>query len=331
MNRPLQPVIPVGTEANVKRWRLPFWTEKPAWESERLAENVRTRSRVVVIKPEPAVEELPVEPEPIVEEIEDVLEPVQLPTAEEIETIRREAHNDGLEQGLIEGRQQGYQEGHEQGYSKGYAEASELGHKEGYEAGYSEGNERAEQKNKADFLTLSKRFDNISKKLTSRITERDSELPEVLTKLVTSICTQVVAHELSQGAQSIYQFVQAALNQLPEGEENIQIFVGPDDAKHLQMSIDEQGQDLTFEVDAQLPAGVCRVESENSLAEFSAPEHLQQVLAKLHDKMLHSLEQHFQQAQAASLEAAVEATEAEAVETLPNDESSSENSAPTLD
>ena len=303
MTKPLQPVIPVGTNADVKRWRLPFWTDKPAWESERLSKNVRTRSRVVVIKPEPMPVAFEVEPDvEVVEEIEDVLEPVVLPTAEEIETIRREAHNDGLEQGLIEGRQQGHQEGHQQGYASGHAEGLAAGHNEGYQQGFGEGNERAEQKNKADFVILAKRFERITQELTSRIVQRDNDLPEVLTKLVSGICTQVVGHELSQGAKHIYQFVQAALNQLPEGEENIQVFVGPDDAKHLQASIEQTGHSIRYEVDPQLPAGGCRVESKNSLVEFSAQEHLQQLLAQMHEKLLHSFETHLQHSTPEALE-----------------------------
>ena len=57
------------------------------------------------------------------------------PTADELETIRREAYNDGLEQGRVEGRQQGHKDGYDDGLAEGKAE----GHKDGFASGKQEG------------------------------------------------------------------------------------------------------------------------------------------------------------------------------------------------
>ncbi len=68
--------------AESKNWNLPFWTEP--------ASVIKAREKE--------------EAETIVEEEEIEIEPL---TAEQLEQIRQEAYNEGLQQGLVEGRQKG--------------------------------------------------------------------------------------------------------------------------------------------------------------------------------------------------------------------------------
>lgn len=285
MSRTQPYVIPKEKIKEVKSWRLPYWTDKPVWESERVNENIRQRSRVKIFLPEKPVA-APVVEEKSVVVSEDIHTLPNLPTAEELETIRREAYNEGLEQGLVEGRQQGHQEGFAQGRQEGQEEGLEAGTNEGYQAGFSQGEEAGQAKAQADVNMVVMRLERIFDNLNSHISERDQQLPQVLSQLVVDLCQQIVEQELKQGAENIEQLVQQALAQLPEGEQHIKIFVGPDDAKHLQASMEATGAKLNYQVDKQLPAGSCRVESAHSLVEYSVTERMQQLLQEVQQQML---------------------------------------------
>ena len=106
--------IPADKADHAKPWRLPFWTEPPAYVVE------REKSEAAEAEAE---ENLKAEAE--------AGERHHYPTAEEVELIRREAYNAGLEQGLVEGRQQGVN----QGLEEGRAEGLEKGHAEGFVTG----------------------------------------------------------------------------------------------------------------------------------------------------------------------------------------------------
>ena len=249
----------VKNKKDVKPWRLPFWTEPPGWTAEK----------------EKKQEEL------TTESAQEEAEELNLPTAEELENIRREAYNDGLEQGLVEGHQQGhkdgYQAGHKESYDAGFAEGKAEGQKQGREEGHAEGLRKAQ----AEINNISGRLNRLVQHLQASIVERDQALPEVLAAMLAGMCEQVLQTELHSGARNIYQYVRHALDELPAGEKQIKVFVGPDDAAHLQNSLDMTGDEVHYRVDDKLRAGECRVESEHSLVEYSTADHLNQLLQRV--------------------------------------------------
>lgn len=261
---------PISAEdaRNVKPWRLPYWTEPPAWEAEKAeqeaAQQAAARQAVT----------------------DEQGEPLAFPTAEELETIRREAYNDGLEQGLVEGRQQGHKEGFEAGRKEGYDAAFAEGRQAGYDEGLQQGNEAGRLKAQADTNLVVTRLQRIAATLHSHLEQRDQQLPEVLAALVAGICSRVLGEELRDGAVNILQFVQRALAELPGGEKDIRVVIGPDDARHLQNSLELTGTEMHYRVDDKLPAGSCRVETEHSLVEYSSQDYLQQLLDNVLTQMM---------------------------------------------
>ena len=251
--------IPAENVEEARPWRLPFWTEPPAFAVER--------------------EEAPED-----EAAEIVEEPpvTGFPTAEELEIIRREAYNDGLEQGLVEGRQQGISlgreegraDGHKIGYDSGLTAGKQAGNKIGYEEGRALG--AAEVKAEAE------RLRKVVASLRASLNERDAQLPEVMVMLLTRLTEQVLAHELSAGAQAINRYVRAAINALPDGEEAARIYVAEADLALL----DQLNIRAPVTVDSGLQPGECRVESDNSLVEYSVSDHLQQLLLDMAGQML---------------------------------------------
>ncbi|MED5441491.1 MAG: FliH/SctL family protein [Pseudomonadota bacterium] len=253
--------IPAESAEEARPWRLPFWTEPPVHTVER--------------EPDPDAEKVDAESA-------DDDSPPNFPTAEELEAIRREAYNAGLEQGLVEGRQQG----HKDGYDAGFAEGQADGQAQGFDAGKKEGSTAGFQEGKAlgsqEVTDEAQRLRQINATLTAALKERDAELPEVMLMLLTRLAEQVLEHELNSGADSIAQFVDKAIAALPSGETLAKVYVSEADSELLA----SHSVANKLLVDKTLNAGECRVESENTLVEYSVSESLQQTIVALASKLL---------------------------------------------
>ena len=257
--------IPAESAEEARPWRLPFWTEPPVHTVER--------------EPDPADSDDESAGKADADSNES---PPNFPTAEELEAIRREAYNAGLEQGLVEGRQQG----HKDGYDAGFAEGQADGQAQGFDAGKKEGSTAGFQEGKAlgsqEVTDEAQRLRQISATLTATLKERDAELPDVMLMLLTRLAEQVLEHELNSGADSIAQFVDKAIAALPSGEALAKVYVSEADSE-LMASHSAANKLL---VDKTLNAGECRVESENTLVEYSVSESLQQTIVALANKLL---------------------------------------------
>ena len=257
--------IPAESAEEARPWRLPFWTEPPVHTVER--------------EPDPADSDDESTGKADADSNES---PPNFPTAEELEAIRREAYNAGLEQGLVEGRQQG----HKDGYDAGFAEGQADGQAQGFDAGKKEGSTAGFQEGKAlgsqEVTDEAQRLRQINATLTATLKERDAELPDVMLMLLTRLAEQVLEHELNSGADSIAQFVDKAIAALPSGETLAKVYVSEADSE-LMASHSAANKLL---VDKTLNAGECRVESENTLVEYSVSESLQQTIVALANKLL---------------------------------------------
>ncbi|MAX87793.1 MULTISPECIES: FliH/SctL family protein [Thalassolituus] len=253
--------IPAESAEEARPWRLPFWTEPPVHTVER--------------EPDPDAEKVDAESA-------DDNSPPNFPTAEELEAIRREAYNAGLEQGLVEGRQQGHKDGYDAGFAEGQADGQakgfDAGKKEGSTAGFQEGKALGSQ----EVTDEAQRLRQINATLTAALKERDAELPEVMLMLLTRLAEQVLEHELNSGADSIAQFVDKAIAALPSGETLAKVYVSEADSELLA----SHSVANKLLVDKTLNAGECRVESENTLVEYSVSESLQQTIVALASKLL---------------------------------------------
>lgn len=242
--------IPAADVSESRPWRLPFWTEPPTHNAK--PKNNKKGSAQVGAR------------------------------VDELELIRREAYNDGLEQGLVEGRQQGQlegkEEGRKQGHDQGYREGKGAGRKAGYEEGLNQG--KTEIEAKLEQLT------RVAQTLMGAITQRDQELPEVTSHLCQQVCEQILRHELESGAKAIDQYVEAAIDALPAGEEALNIYVSQEDLAVFQQS--ENAKDLIdlCRVDTSLKSGECRVNSEHSLVEYSTDDNFKQTIKVLGEKIL---------------------------------------------
>jgi flagellar assembly protein FliH len=155
----------------------------------------------------PKVEEPPQpEPEP------EVL--IQLPTAEEVEEIRRQAHAAG------------FQEGRGAGYQDGYA----TGQKEGYEAGHKEGYAPAAEAAQS-IVALAAKLDNA-------LAELDPQVAEELATLALEVAQEVLRQTLRAQPETVVTVVRDALTHLPHQHANI--YLHPTDAAQVRQYAGDQ-------------------------------------------------------------------------------------------
>ncbi len=211
---------------------------------------------------------LQADPDAVVESVEEV-DAVELLTAEELEEIRRCAHEEGYETGKKEGYQAGYQAGYDEGYKKGYGTGEE------------------------DVKAASIRLSQICRALLEPIPSQDDQLEKVLLELIESICRQVVRRELLADSQSITLIVKEALDCLNPAVQRIRIHLNPDDLRVVQEQLrsqeawDEAWQLLPHQ---SISPGGCIIDADNSLIDARAEKRLAAVIRQVYEKPAESLD-----------------------------------------
>lgn len=246
---------PTSEDIEIKPWDLPYWKGEPKKDKEALAAEV--------------------------EEAEEEVEVVEPITVEELENIRSEAYEEGFLQGLNEGRDKGEKEGKETGLATGKEEGLEQGKQEGNRIGFEAGHAEGLAEGKEEINQAAIKLAELSTQLEQSLVEKDTALPQVLSQLIQSACQAILERELEQGDNQITQKVLRALEQLPSGAENIQIFVSPADALHLEHGLSNSGRQMHFDIDDTLATGSGRVTTKQSLIEFSHQERMDSIFAMI--------------------------------------------------
>lgn len=246
--------IPADEVLDSKPWHLPYWVEP---------------SHLVQQEEEDEV---------LVEEEEIEVEPL---TAEQLEQIRQEAYNEGLEQGLVEGRQKGERLGYEQGHQEGV----EAGRKEGFEQGEAQGKEQGEQtaiaQGKARTDQKVSELNALLQALYQPIEQERQELDALLPELVLKLTEEIIEAELGQGSEHAIRFVKQALHELPSGAKNIEIFLSPLDLPYVEAAVEQDThwhEEWSIEADDSLQAGGCRIVSHESIVDFTREKRWQTLL-----------------------------------------------------
>ena len=160
---------------------------------------------------------------------------------------------------------EGYTQGHEKGYQAGQAE--------GYQTGLAQGAEDLRQQLEQQQQRLGQIADNLLQPLQAQ----DDTLEKVLVDLVCDLSQAVIKRELLTDSTHVLELVQAALAALPTGTNNFKLYLNPDDLALVEAFAEERQKDWQFQGDTDLLPGGCRIESQESLVDFSV-EHRMAVL-----------------------------------------------------
>jgi len=236
--------IPADEVKDSKKWNLPFWTEP--------AHVVHS-------------EEAEAEDDVLVEDEEIEVEPL---TAEQLEAIRQEAYNEGLEQGLVEGRQKGEKLGYDEGFLEGKQAGEEEGKKLGFDAGFEQGEKQAFENGSKAQADIQKRYEAILSSIQSQFESQKQSLAETIPDIVLTLAQAVIQEELSQGSEHIVKLVEEALNALPLDSGDVKIEVNPDDLPFIEAAIEQGKFEGRVVENMSIEAGGCEVHTRYSSVNF---------------------------------------------------------------
>lgn len=207
----------------------------------------------------------------------EIVEPEPL-TAEEIESIRQAAHEEGFNQGK------------EEGFSKGYEEGKAKGITEGTAQGLEEGNEKGLAQGKDAIDNLSERWKSLIEQLDKPLASVEKNVEEQLLNLVVQLTEAVVHQEAKTNPDILISAIATGIKALPSNEANTQIHLHPDDIKHVEEQfgehhIKESGWRLLPA--PQLSPGSCQIENSTSNIDLQMKSRLKQVLESFLQDALH--------------------------------------------
>lgn len=191
--------------------------------------------------------------------IEEITEPTIRPlTAEQLAEITEQAER--------EGREHGYQEGFQQGFA------------EGEKKGLQQGEQKAYAETKAALEEQTCRFQQIADALLEPLATQGAKLENVILDMAVNIARHLLNRELIEDPSALFHLVERAVNALPAGAKNIRVYLNPDDVELAHEAFANSGCNWTFYPDSKMGRGGCRVETDQSLVDYSVERRLQQML-----------------------------------------------------
>lgn len=182
------------------------------------------------------------EPEPQSAVVEQDMSHLTWPTAEEIEQIQQQAHDDGLAAGREEGL--------------------ESGRKEGYEAGFQEGYGKGQEQALAEVA----RLEQLTAALDEALARFDQEMGEDILGLSIAIARQVTRNALNFRPEALLPVIREAIASLPQPNHHAQLILHPDDAALVRPLMEKELSHSHCRIveDEQIERGGCRVKTEAS-------------------------------------------------------------------
>ncbi len=200
------------------------------------------------------------------ESVEDVDFPVesqhQAITAEQLQDITAQAESEGRAQGYSDGLEKGLEEGREQGRA------------EGLEAG------------KEEIEIAISHLQEVAQSLMSPLGDQLETLQQQLQQTVLTLTRGLVQRELQTDSSHILEVVNQAIAALPVGSENLTITLNPDDLAQVETYAQGSEKSWHFQSDPELLPGGCRVQSVNSLVDFSVEKSCDKIFQQYLDGQL---------------------------------------------
>ncbi|WP_339897767.1 flagellar assembly protein FliH [uncultured Gilvimarinus sp.] len=177
-------------------------------------------------------------------------------TAEQMSEIVHEAEQEGFNQGFEKGQQQGYDDGYRQGQERGGEDIRQL-------------------------LTIEQQtFASLVQALKEPVDTQDEKLEVLLLTMIERISRAVVGRDLLTQPVDILPLVQQSIAALPSPGNNVTLHLNLADHDCVQRYAQEHGHDWTLRVDPGISAGGVRVNTADSLVDFTVERRLEETLER---------------------------------------------------
>ena len=178
-----------------------------------------------------------------VEVVED--DAISLPSAEEIEQLRKSVELEA------------------------YAEGFEKGEKHGKESGFNQAYEEAKQEINKNIQNL----DSIANTLLQPLDQQDEQIETILVNSVVTLVKSIVGRELKTQPELILSVVKKAIEALPFGEDKTTILLNPNDIEFIEShALDHPHWKLT--PDPEISSGGCRIKTADSEVDATVESRL---------------------------------------------------------
>ena len=194
--------------------------------------------------------------------------PVEL-TAEELESIRQAAYQEGYHQGQEAGFTSGYDKGKEKGLEAGHAEGLEKGKVEGVTAGQEYIQQQVEV------------FMNLANQFAQPLELMNAQVEKQLVDMVLALTKEVVHVEVQTNPQIILDTVRESVEALPISGHPITLKLHPDDVAIIQSAYGDAELDCrnwTLTTEPSLNRGDVQIEAGESSVSYRMEERVRSVL-----------------------------------------------------
>lgn len=200
-------------------------------------------------------------------------------SADALEKIANEAHEEGFNMGREEGLNSGYQDG----FAKGQEEGAAQGHQEGYEAGLIQA--KAEAKELSDQVLSQQvmQLQQLMHRLIEPIVNREEHIESLMLELVQQVSKAVIGHQAQTDHNVLVAMVNEAIKSLPVQAQDVTIYLNPDDARLVQDYVAFKSE-WQVGSDPNVTSGGCRIETTQSQIDNTIENRLFQVFEQLLDR-----------------------------------------------
>ncbi len=199
----------------------------------------------------------------IVEDYKGVVKPKPL-TADDLKKLTDEAKKEGFDQG--------YQEG----LAKGTQEGSVKGEKAGHTKAYSETKQRLNDE--------IQRLNHISSNLLAPMDGQEQALENIIVDMAINFTKELLQVEVQQQPTALLNLVRNALMALPVGSKNITVYVNDDDTQLINTHLPQEQRDWALQIDNSVTTGGCRIETHESLIDYTCEHRLREFLKQIRDQ-----------------------------------------------
>ena len=179
-----------------------------------------------------------------------------------------------------------YVEAKNKGHQEGFAEGKKEGLAQGLQEGIAQGTQQGLQKTQVQLDAKLAEVSALMANLTQAINEQDYSLEQALLGLAKSIAKTIIGRELSIDNRNIVALVREALAAMPPSRDNVRVFVNPEDVATLEDAKARNGDLWKALPDESLARGGCRIETEQSLVDFTVEKRFQDLLEQILTKQL---------------------------------------------
>ncbi len=173
-----------------------------------------------------------------------------------------------------------------EGYDKGYKEGLKQGIADGKDRGYTEGVQKSKQESDAILKQKVKALQQVSNQLMQPFKQQESQLHLLLLDFVGALTRKLVRRELQIDSGDILAVVKQGVQALPVGAKNLRLHLNPDDLALIEAYAEEKHLGWQFIGDSSLSAGGCRIESDESLVDYTVETQLGELIEQFLTKQL---------------------------------------------